>query len=1137
MTFHLSSEGFTPLSAGSILEPQTWRDVTFKIDISRYDLNRGAELTLLEFRNADVSFRESMILDATWERGDTEQDGKLWWDHENYQLKVTLDSSSPPQDLTAELTPTDPTSTDRLVVSGQTSHRTASLSYQWWVNEIERPEQGAELQGGFVRGDQVRVQVRAVTSAGTSDPVTIETVIQNSPPQLTDLSISQHFPTSSDLLELTWQVNDPDPHDPIPSVLCAWEVYRGGEWVDLRAYSPDPTFNCVEHCGVGEMIRARCKASDGVDESPLTYTSGRIIYDSACTPEDPECSHSNYGIPPIISDFDYSYWYWPKNHRPASTNIFEREMHFLSGFFGMSLNEETGELLTLGPLATPLSMQEASQLENEIVENLPSASLNLSASLDNLEFSMIASQRASSTGSDIARMIDGGRYMNHIELPHLVYSGDSSAVGRLGIAVMPRHLTLTHTIERAGGIDTVSLSLGDQMIGSLTEVEELIPNRAIKMTDASGNGWVFIVYGKIGSDTQVYVNNGFLTAVRSVGDAIDKLSVSLTAIPVSGLNQANLEMYLDPSLAKVVYTPLDQLGVAVNPSTDANWDEMLGSYRVDLWSLARAGLVGDRNFDTRPELHNWYGRHLIEVESGSLHELSLPLAFFSSPAASLNITGGAAILRDLGGEPIGVPVQISKNWHDGANNFYHFYAQPTFRGGGSRSMELTITSSRWGQDAYAASHAQLSLIGYYSAGGHWDESALGCFGESITYDPDVTLGRSMLDDVRPFLVQTTQRWTWTGNVGGADFLRYTQAGNPQTLQRLSRVRSVYHQYGPNLTEVTYSGISADEKILGSITSHLGRTDDLVRNYYHFDYQFLEDVAYDRFALFQVAADRYADNGYTRYAYRDEFGLTVDQAVNTQSATGYEDDSHRGLSLFREAPWVMLYHNTKADGNLPELYADLGFVVREYRAEIGDAVLTTPYINVSRTNNGIPQTSFELGIPFEEGSPWCGEACLGLTQMIPAGSRIRATVEYLVIPADKNRYYGVNNHLSDLPAEDYRTTAMIEHLSGGNSYGVTVHTGSLERQYPLLITAVEGALAAEVSIEGGLGYLPLSFSGLTRYDGWRLERLNETVWEQVDQSVIGNDFWQSLYHQETGYTLTFNVKTAPIIQRYRLRWAP
>ena len=44
-------------------------------------------------------------------------------------------------------------------------------------------------------------------------------------------------------------------------------------------------------------------------------------------------------------------------------------------------------------------------------------------------------------------------------------------------------------------------------------------------------------------------------------------------------------------------------------------------------------------------------------------------------------------------------------------------------------------------------------------------------GESITYNPDRTF-RSMVDDVRPFLVQAQDnngRWNWTGNVGGGLF--------------------------------------------------------------------------------------------------------------------------------------------------------------------------------------------------------------------------------------------------------------------------------------------------------------------------------------------------------------------------------
>jgi hypothetical protein len=104
--------------------------------------------------------------------------------------------------------------------------------------------------------------------------------------------------------------------------------------------------------------------------------------------------------------------------------------------------------------------------------------------------------------------------------------------------------------------------------------------------------------------------------------------------------------------------------------------------------------------------------------------------------------------------------------------------------------------------------------------------------------------------------------------------------------------------------------------------------------------------------------------------------------------------------------------------------------------------------------------------------------------------------------------------------------------------VTLHVGVLERLYPISIAADSGTLGAEFTIEGGLGYLPMSITGLSRYDGWRLERLNGASWERVDQSVFGSDYWQSEYRQEAGgYALTFNVKGEAAPRPYRLRWAP
>jgi hypothetical protein len=238
-------------------------------------------------------------------------------------------------------------------------------------------------------------------------------------------------------------------------------------------------------------------------------------------------------------------------------------------------------------------------------------------------------------------------------------------------------------------------------------------------------------------------------------------------------------------------------------------------------------------------------------------------------------------------------------------------------------------------------------VGWSDAGGHWDESALGSFGESITYDPDMTLRRSMMDDVRPALVQSDKKWNWTGNVGGADFLMYkdTSWGN---VRRLARVRSLYDAPGPNLTDVSYGGVSTDGRIQGQVRTQLVGTDDLVRAYLHLRYTFLEDVEYSRLAFFQMAADNYGDNLFSRFAYGNADGVLFDGSVPDHGTTGYASEDVRGIELSGDEPWVFLYDNQYTTSSLPEQYADIGFVVREYRLQSGNVVVDTPYINIHRS---------------------------------------------------------------------------------------------------------------------------------------------------------------------------------------------
>jgi len=802
-------------------------------------------------------------------------------------------------------------------------------------------------------------------------------------------------------------------------------------------------------------------------------------------------------------------------------------MHFLTGHYGLAFDESTGELLRLGAFTDGLTAAEAALRPNTDIEQLTAATLRFEAG----DATATSFQGTTPDATDRVQMIDGGRFMNRVRVPTVGYS-NPAITGEVQIASMPRHVVFSQVVQGAADARIV---LGGELLAAFPTVTWFVADRALTLTDDQGDGWLFAVHPEPETASTLTWADGELTAERAwAGTPSDELTVSLLAAPVSALGAAEHALYASPTGAvEILGTLLDHTGAVVGTTPPAVWDSMLGAFRVPLATLQNAGGPGGPDWED-PAFHHWHGRQLLHVDTGGLGPVSVPLALHGTDRVSWYVVGGVPSLRDEAGEPTGLPLQISKNWH--GEYWYHFYSQPTFHSGGPETYEFTVASSKWGS-AHAASHAQLSLVGWGEAGGHWDESAIGAFGESVTYDPDVTLGRAMVDDVRPVLVQSDQRWGWTGNVGGADFLRYRTDAEPYWERRLARVRSQYAAPGPNLTDVVYSGVTTDGRIQAEIRVQMGASDDVVRVHYHLDYTFLDDVAYDRLAFFQVAADNYGDNGFARYAAGNAAGVLLDEPVPDHGTTGYAADEDRGIPIEGDAPWVFLYDNQRDWDSLPEHYADVGFVVREFEAHVGDGVITTPHINLHQTNNGGSQIGFELGLPHEDGSPWCGAPCGGETRFVPAGSTVSATIEYVVPPADKSRYFGAGPWLVDLPAEDYRTPQMAVALANGNDRAVEVHQGTLVRLHPVEITAEPGPVAAEFTLTGGIGHTPLSFHGLNRHDGWALEVQDLDGWTPIDQSVHGNDFWQATQRPDDGtWTLTWTVPHAGTA-RYRLAWGP
>ena len=121
----------------------------------------------------------------------------------------------------------------------------------------------------------------------------------------------------------------------------------------------------------------------------------------------------------------------------------------------------------------------------------------------------------------------------------------------------------------------------------------------------------------------------------------------------------------------------------------------------------------------------------------------------------------------------------------------------------------------------------------------------------------------MQDDVRPFLVNANGQWSRTGNVGGAEFLRYTTEREWYWIRRMLAYAVPTQQSAPT-SQTSPTLASPPTAASRPAPPHLVASDDLVRTYVHLSFEFLEDVTYDRLAFFQVAADNYSDRGFRRW---------------------------------------------------------------------------------------------------------------------------------------------------------------------------------------------------------------------------------------------------------------------------------
>jgi len=124
--------------------------------------------------------------------------------------------------------------------------------------------------------------------------------------------------------------------------------------------------------------------------------------------------------------------------------------------------------------------------------------------------------------------------------------------------------------------------------------------------------------------------------------------------------------------------------------------------------------------------------------------------------------------------------------------------------------------------------------------------------------------------------------------------------------------------------------------------------------------------------------------------------------------------------------------------------------------------------------------------------------------------------------DADDYYGPNDNLRVDLSINANTWKPIFRQAIGNNLSLKVIRGQLLQPYPVRL-AVNADEMAEIEITGGLGYVPITFAGLRNYRGYELWQEIGGKRQQVDQSILLNDFWQTDFDSATGeYRITYNI---------------
>ena len=159
----------------------------------------------------------------------------------------------------------------------------------------------------------------------------------------------------------------------------------------------------------------------------------------------------------------------------------------------------------------------------------------------------------------------------------------------------------------------------------------------------------------------------------------------------------------------------------------------------------------------------------------------------------------------------------------------------------------------------------------------------------------------------------------------------------------------------------------------------------------------------------------------------------------------------------------------------------------------------------------------------------------------AGDVVEGELEFILPPKNIGVYWGGDQEFAGR-LESYSTNAwqaVFDEFNYNLNLGVSIHAGTLERNYPVEIQAVEGSsVLADFTVErGGIGHVPILLRGVPPGSALRVERHLDGKWIPLETADIDqNNYYQGVRNTDGSMDCVFNIKrpTRLLDQGWRIR---